>query len=1581
MKLAKDIQADLGGKIQNAAEKLPFLDSCCNDIISQFILCEKWANSFYGRKDLLAKAMKYYENSVEETKDKDKKGTNEDGEEGAENEGSNIFVIHGKAGAGATCLMAKVAADARAAMEEKEVQPVSVIRFCGTSETNSSIRNLLYSMCVQIYRAYSTSDHLPYIPDDYHSLKQEFSKAIEFVAKQAEGQPLLMHIDSLDQLSDDDCGRIDLDWLPVQLPPNVFLTVSTLSDVGGVYNELIQKEIPESNYLEIPQLTKKNAALTLMGWLATVGRKLKPKQNELVGKLALDSSLEEASMLRLKLLFDIASKWASYQKPPSNLVPSIGGLLEIVFKKIETVHGIELVSTFCALLAVSKHGLPESDIIDILSTDESVVNEVLENHKPPYPCVPYHVFCRLRHDLADYIIERGQYDKTVLYWSHGLISQAATHRYIENDAEKGTQLRIRCALLISEYYGEKAHEKYPERNLTPQTLFWMGDKKAEVKFNLTKMSELPHAVNQLPDCHILSECPCELFSKCICSLSFITATCAAGLGRDLLYEAGDALSKMPDIPSITVKNEKENEEGKDEDKDIQNDQSKEQTETEEEPQNSEEEPKTKGQILSEKFRQYYRYLQSNVHVLKEAPELALQQVYSMPNALEHLHQDAGEVKIEDIVPWKEHGKNMCPFIKVNKSEALDPLVNTIPGENDLAGEITNIEAIEVGNRGFIVVGESSDERHRFYIYDLKTGRYIYRINKNLSEDEDARQGRFTLLKDVDSSAESDSSFLIIYSCVDCSIRIFKVIIGDSLTSEEGSIVNTKWPDDVDLQSKGDPKLPFVKFACTDYPMAPQRMVTACSCILDLPDSKAGKKKKADATSGKLHAGFAYLKVWDIDKCITAQNGEVFDEPLAVKEDSSQFMTGWGDDCAVTAFAFHPDNILINCLWYEEKVTPRSAIAIVQASSFDPIWASSKSDELPLFDSMKLCPNEFLTEDQKVLYGTTGSSIDLVGITVVNGKKITGFVHHFWSIESESEHEARTVEITKEQNLLCLSDDGLAVYEIADGKGDILGVDGKTFGDAKNWSKQELQINPFKHVGIFPKTDTESINFCLTERPLYVPDSPKNKLICTVSREGRIHVSDLSIWKTNEEEDRLPAGNKYSVLSNDKDHLFVTSARAINKWNAKTGEIDASIEKLDELDEYKNIEDIAISSDDKTLLCRNIDNVISQFDLSDIKERKTEIQEDRKPATLKIEKAKLPSGEEEEINAESEENYGHGISIHPSGTWAAIAMPYAGKLALCLLDIKKQADSHIVIHDNRLQEAEDEGPPVGAYQGNYKACFSNDGSLLAAWGKFSIPEDRDKDDYPKKDWPPLIKIFKFKEKNGSVKELAHIPDEHILDDSKFGKETNISVCRFLPGDEVLLTATLNGCIQLRSVPQLDMLCKCEAFRNEPITDVHVVPAEKGNGCFILCFNAAEYDAWVKVLRISKAGEEEFKMEILGQYYNSEAMVSITGFIESESNELYIQCCNASGSITVIKCGVKQEEEEETERAGAKKETPKEEKKEKSPKEKKEKKEKKKEKDKDKEKSKDKHNKDERPDSGKKKDKKKDKKDKSKDKTKK
>ncbi|XP_015761026.1 PREDICTED: uncharacterized protein LOC107340178 [Acropora digitifera] len=140
-----------------------------------------------------------------------------------ENEKHRVVVLHGESGCGKTSIMAKIAVEIPKWLESDSV--IVLLRFIGTSPQSSNIRLLVRSLCEQLYTI--TENDTSEIPEDLMELWEFFPKCLACTSRH-----VVLILDSLDQLPSEDGGR-RLEWLPRNLPDNVFLVLSRIrSDIG-----------------------------------------------------------------------------------------------------------------------------------------------------------------------------------------------------------------------------------------------------------------------------------------------------------------------------------------------------------------------------------------------------------------------------------------------------------------------------------------------------------------------------------------------------------------------------------------------------------------------------------------------------------------------------------------------------------------------------------------------------------------------------------------------------------------------------------------------------------------------------------------------------------------------------------------------------------------------------------------------------------------------------------------------------------------------------------------------------------------------------------------------------------------------------------------------------------------------------------------------------------------------------------------------------------------------------------------------------------------------------------------------------
>jgi len=351
------------------------------------------------------------------------------------------LILYGESGCGKTSIMAKAAQQARKLFGNEE--GAVVVRFLGTTADSSNLHKLLRSLSIQICLLYGRDAEE--VPEEHRDLLDFFTNRALMLATSE--KPLVLLLDSLDQLSPS-YGAYLMGWIPKTLPPHVSLIISTLPRERNCLPKLRQRLAGvEATFLEVPILPSKVGIDIVESWLLKEGRRLTQEQRGVVEK-----ALEKCSLpLYLRLVFNEAKRWTSYTPLSSiNLPPSIHEMIEQLFERIEKQHGKLLVSHAFGFISASRNGLSETELEDLLSLDDAVLEDIFQYWLPPVRRLPPLLWTRVRADIEDYLAERDGDGSLVIYWFHRQFIEVAIRRYL---AGKG-----------GEVWGEEIEEK----NLSPE---------------------------------------------------------------------------------------------------------------------------------------------------------------------------------------------------------------------------------------------------------------------------------------------------------------------------------------------------------------------------------------------------------------------------------------------------------------------------------------------------------------------------------------------------------------------------------------------------------------------------------------------------------------------------------------------------------------------------------------------------------------------------------------------------------------------------------------------------------------------------------------------------------------------------------------------------------------------------------------------------------------------------------------------------------------------------------------------------------------------------------------------------------
>ncbi|XP_033746932.1 NACHT domain- and WD repeat-containing protein 1-like [Pecten maximus] len=465
----------------------PLILECCQHVS----FCQQKCGNFCGRETTLANVEAYIRSTS-----------------------TKPLIIHGASGCGKTSLMAMVARLIPSWMSN--TNPAIVLRFIGTTPDSSNINGILISIIKQIQAIYNQTSHMP---ESLKELSKESALSLELASA---SQPLVIILDALDQI-DVSFNARSLFWLPRTLSKHVKVIVSTIED-NECFPRLKVMFQEKEQFVPVPELTFSEAETIIQQWLRTRKRTLSPPQMAKLNECVRQCPLP----LFLNLSFESASKWHSYWNDNETILQqTVKGSIEYLFSKMESKHGQMLVSRTIGYLTASKSGLSESELEDVLSCDDDVLNDVYQFWVPPVRRLPPLLLVRLKTDIQQYIVERGSDGISVLNWYHRQFKEAASEKYCT--LQVANQIHRGLADFFNGKWAEERKKPYvgqnksgeEDRHVASQPLI-NGD-----SYNLRRLNNAPYHMIKQGDAT-------ELKTKCLMNYEFLQAKVVATSVRHIL---------------------------------------------------------------------------------------------------------------------------------------------------------------------------------------------------------------------------------------------------------------------------------------------------------------------------------------------------------------------------------------------------------------------------------------------------------------------------------------------------------------------------------------------------------------------------------------------------------------------------------------------------------------------------------------------------------------------------------------------------------------------------------------------------------------------------------------------------------------------------------------------------------------------------------------------------------------------------------------------------------------------------------------------------------------------------------------
>ncbi|XP_068599724.1 NACHT domain- and WD repeat-containing protein 1 [Brachionichthys hirsutus] len=397
------------------------------------------------------------------------------------------LVVHGAAGMGKTTVLCKLAQEMRGVVG---AGPAVVIRLLSIGHPQRpDIEHVLRGVCLHVCVACGLAPPSPLMAGGHAELLRFFQNVL--AAASQRGNTLLVILDGLDRLSARRRAH-ELRWLPTSTPPHVHLVVSMDTDSQAFASMRLKLPCPAS-YFEVERLSHDEGKQILEAELRGSRRTLSPEQSAAVLR-RFDAT---GHALHLKLMLSAARRWASYTPLTGvHLGADSQEVMSQLLLTLEKKHGKELVAGALGYISLSRAGLLEAELRDVMSLDDDVIFEVYRYSLPPTPSLirlPAFLWARLRRDLEEHLEERWTGGVASITFSNWRMSEAVSAQYLTSD-RRGRSLRNLAEYFLGRWSGKLKPVSLPglsvllaDRKVPPQPL-WFAPGLANVR----KLQELPY---------------------------------------------------------------------------------------------------------------------------------------------------------------------------------------------------------------------------------------------------------------------------------------------------------------------------------------------------------------------------------------------------------------------------------------------------------------------------------------------------------------------------------------------------------------------------------------------------------------------------------------------------------------------------------------------------------------------------------------------------------------------------------------------------------------------------------------------------------------------------------------------------------------------------------------------------------------------------------------------------------------------------------------------------------------------------------------------------------------------------------
>ena len=504
---SQHVLSDVKGLIERAKENLDARANAKHYAMYQQVLpharlAQEVTQKFLGRKDLFDAVEAYMKDGERCTRP---------------------LVIHGSAGYGKTATMGMLSKKTRQWLDSASI---TVVRFLSATLETADIKAVLVSICSQIVTVYNMESIPTGSDENIDKISRMFQTCLEQVSKwHGEKKPLVILLDGLNHLDEKHRAQT-LHWLPTRLPKYVYMIVSVESSEKGLW-ECAKKRLPYPDcFMEIGDVSEETVEEIVSHALQEAHRTLQDDQKDFL----LKNCKANPHPIYLALTVKEAVTWCSYTKIDDDHVPSTAeDAVSRVLDRLETKYGLKLVQDTISYLVMARTGLTETEILNVLSCNDEVLQDVFIQHDLPLDDIvimPSFLLASLLDDLQVFLSRINRDNKTVIAWRNRTYRLLCAKKYFDSyeplscPSEESQRYCHDLAELFLQDAGIRKQFEHPmtytilentDRQVTPQVL---------TKDNYRKLKLLPSFI-----CHSgrQTETLEDLRQNCFCNFDWLLA--------------------------------------------------------------------------------------------------------------------------------------------------------------------------------------------------------------------------------------------------------------------------------------------------------------------------------------------------------------------------------------------------------------------------------------------------------------------------------------------------------------------------------------------------------------------------------------------------------------------------------------------------------------------------------------------------------------------------------------------------------------------------------------------------------------------------------------------------------------------------------------------------------------------------------------------------------------------------------------------------------------------------------------------------------------------------------------------------